>query len=53
MPAIEVPTQPCKQRPVAGLQHWASYLPTQNRHFVTEHDDFDRQFVAVTVQESE
>jgi len=53
MLAFEEPTQSGKQSPVAGAQAWAGYLATEHRHFVTEHDDFDRQFVAVTPQESE
>jgi hypothetical protein len=53
MPAVAEPTQSGKQRPIAGAQGWAGYLATEHRHFVTEHDDFDRQFVAVTPQASE
>src|ERR1019366_9004950 len=48
MPVAEEPTQPGKQRPVAGPQRRTGYLATEHLHFVTEHDDFDRQFVAVT-----
>ena len=46
----EKSTQSGKQRPVAGPTG-RGYLVVQHRHFVAKHDDFDRQFVAVTPQE--
>ena len=52
-PAIKESAQPGEQRPVAGLQRRTGHLAAEHRHLVTEHDDFDRQFVAVTADEPE
>jgi len=52
-PAAKEPAQPSEQRPVAGSQCRAVHLTPEHRHFVAEHDDFDRQFFVVTPKEPE
>jgi len=52
-PATKESAQPGEQRPVAGPQRRTGHLAAEHRHLVTEHDDFDRQFVAVTPGEAE
>ena len=53
VPTAEEPTQPGKQRPVAGPQSRTGHLAAEHRYFVSEHDDFDRQVSVVTPDEPE
>jgi len=53
MQEAENPTQPDEQRPIAGSQRRAVHLTAEHRHFVAEHDDFNRQFMVITPKESE
>jgi len=53
MQEAEKPTQPGEQRPIAGSQRRAGHLTAEQRHFVAEHDDFNRQFMVITPKESE
>ena len=47
-PATKESTQSGEQRSVRGPQRRSDHLATEDRHLVAEHDDLDRQFVAVT-----
>jgi hypothetical protein len=52
-PATKESAQSGEQRPVAGPQRRTGHLAAEHRDLMTEHDDFDRQFVAVTPREPE
>jgi len=51
--ATEESAQTGEQRPVTGTKLRAGHLAAEHRHLVAEHDDFGRQFIAVTPQEPE
>jgi len=52
-PAAKKSAHSGKQRTVRRAQRRASHLAAEHRHLVTEHDDFDCQFVSVKLQETE
>jgi len=51
--SVQELTQSGEQSPVRRPQRWACYLAAQHRHFVSEHDDFDGQFFAITPEETD
>ena len=50
--AVEQSTQPCEQGTIRGPQCRSDDLTTEHGNLVAEHDDLDRQLVAVTLAEA-
>ena len=50
--SVHESTQPGKQGSILRLQGRPDDLATEHSHLVTEHDDLDRQLVAVTLAEA-
>ena len=52
VPAVNESTQPGKQRPITWPQRRTGHLAAEHGHFVSEHDDLNREFAVVRATET-